>query len=176
LSAKEYFFLSRKKFVSLLACVILAGCADIATIESTPTIPVLPSVTPTVTRSPTRIPILPTIDIEDADAADPRWTSAFRTEHHPFLAPFTPTGMLGLVTKKQLNVRTGPGQSYPSVAVLECKALVKLTGRALGNLWYQIEYPNGTDGHGWAAASFITVPNGDPLTLPLFDNRGKPIP
>ncbi len=155
--------------------MILTACTNLAPIESTPTVPVLPSETPTATRSPTRLPILPTIDIEDSDEADPRWTSAFRTEHHPFLAPFAPTGMLGLVTKR-INVRTGPAQSYPSVAVLDCKALVKLTGRSLNNLWYQIEYPNGTDGHGWAAASFITVPNGDPLTLPRFDNRGRPIP
>ena len=157
----------------LLAFLILLGCSDPAKIESTPTpLILLPEIsTIAVPRSTPR----PTIDPDDTNTPETAGTSIFSTEHRPTLPPLEPAGMLGSVIQK-IHFRSGPAQFYPSLGTLEYGNVLRLTGRDLQNLWYQFVYPEGPGGRAWAASSFIKVVNGDPLTLPLFDDSGRPIP
>ena len=165
-----------RKFISHLFLLILTGCSYPAAKESTPTVLSLPSETPTPKISRTLFPAV-TLTIPTGEMITPvsDSTSASGTASPTALFQFAPMGMLGLVTAP-LNVRTGPAQHYPSIGMLNPDDLVKLTGRALGNLWYQIEYAEGPDGRAWVASGFVNFVNGDPFDLPRFDNQGRPIP
>jgi uncharacterized protein YgiM (DUF1202 family) len=162
-----------RKSVFLLVFLTLSGCSYPAKIESTPThlttVPVI--VTEAVLRPTPR----PTIEAADTNTPEISVTSIFHTDIRPTLVPLEPTGMLGSVIQK-LNIRSGPAQFYRSLGTLDYGNVVKLTGRDLQNQWYQFEYPAGPGGRAWAASSFIKVANGDPLTLPVFDDSGRPIP
>jgi hypothetical protein len=162
-----------RQSITLLAFLILFGCSYPAKIESTPTpLLVLPEIS-TVAVPP--LTPRPTIDPDDTNTPETSATSIFRTDVRPTLPPLEPTGMLGSVIQK-IHFRSGPAQSYPSLGTLDYGNVLRLTGRDLQNLWYQFVYPEGPGGRAWAASSFIKVVNGDPLTLPLFDDSGRPIP
>jgi len=162
-----------RKFVLILALLTLSGCSNNPALESTATpLRVLPTVSPQAWLRPTA---RPTIEAEDTNTPEGGATSIFRTELRPTLIPLEPTGMLGSVIRP-INIRSGPAQFYPSLGKLDYGNILKLTGRDLQNQWYQFEYPDGPAGHAWAAAGFIKVVNGDPLTLPVFDDQGRPLP
>lgn len=73
----------------------------------------------------------------------------------------------------QINVRAGPGQSFPTLGLLEANAIVNPMGRNQNNSWIQILFDKGTDGKGWVAAAYL---NGVDLTgLPYFDGHGNQI-
>jgi hypothetical protein len=160
-------------FIALFIFLILSGCTNLPKIESTPTpLPQLPEIS---TVAVPRLTPQPTIDPDDTNTPENAATSIFHTALRPTLPPLEPTGMLGSVIQK-LHIRSGPAQSYPSLGILDYGNILRLTGRDLQNLWYQFIYPEGPGGRAWAASSFVKVVNGDPLTLPVFDASGEPIP
>jgi hypothetical protein len=162
-----------RKSVFLFALLALSGCANPVQVESIPTPSrVVSTISPEAMLRPTP---RPTIEAEDTNTPETGATSIFQTDLRPTLVPLEPTGMLGSVTRK-INIRSGPAQFYPSLGTLHYGNILKLTGRDLQNQWYQFEYPDGPGGRAWAASGFIKVVNGDPLTLPVFDDQGRAIP
>ncbi len=75
--------------------------------------------------------------------------------------------------KNMINVRSGPGQTFPSIGILSPPSSVILIGRNLNNLWIQIQYDASPSSVGWVAAAFLENP--DLSGLPYFDDQGKPI-
>lgn len=69
--------------------------------------------------------------------------------------PPTPQApLLGRVTAYGLNVRTGPGMTYPIIGVLGQGDGVEVTGRNAASTWLQILY-NGREA--WVAAAYIDL-------------------
>jgi uncharacterized protein YraI len=95
------------------------------------------------------------------------------TDTLPAPATTASGGPVGSVTT-QINVRTGPASSFPSLGLLNPDAQVTLTGRTINGLWFQIEYPGGPNGRAWVASSYIDV-TGDIEQLPYFDDAGNPV-
>lgn len=82
----------------------------------------------------------------------------------------TPTAV---VVTGALNVRSGPGVQYGSVAVIYQGAQVTLIGRNTDGSWAKIRLNNGAEG--WVNATLIqtNVPIGN---LPVVDGAGQPTP
>jgi uncharacterized protein YraI len=85
-----------------------------------------------------------------------------------------PTGVQGEVTS-QINVRSGPAQTFNSYGLLNPKDKVVVTGVTINQYWYQIQYPSSSTGFGWVASQYIKVTD-DMRNLPYFTNEGTPAP
>lgn len=72
--------------------------------------------------------------------------------------------------KNQIFVRSGPGQTFDDLGVINADTVVSLTGRSQNNVWVQIVFDGGTDGKGWVAAAYLD--GADLQGLPYFDNLG----
>lgn len=86
----------------------------------------------------------------------------------------TSSGVGGEVTI-QINVRSGPAQSYPSIGMLNPKDKVVITGVTINQYWYQIKFTSGQNESGWVASQYIRVLE-DMGKLPFFNNEGTQIP
>jgi uncharacterized protein YraI len=92
----------------------------------------------------------------------------------PTPVPPTPSGAAAEVTA-QINVRSGPAQTYDSYGMLDPKDKVVVTGITLNKYWYQIQYASSPSGFGWVASQYLRV-LGDMRSLPYFTNEGTPVP
>ena len=110
-------------------------------------------------------------DVPDA-TTDPNATP-LPTET-PTPVPPTPSGAAAEVTS-QINVRSGPAQTYDSYGMLNPKDKVVITGLTLNKYWYQIQYSSSPSGYGWVASQYLRV-LGDMRSLPYFTNEGTPVP
>jgi len=75
--------------------------------------------------------------------------------------------IVGLVTAGQLNVRSGPGTTYPVIAVLQQFEQVTLIGRNSTASWVQVRLVDGTVG--WCSSRYIDSPvpfSSLPLAIP----------
>jgi uncharacterized protein YraI len=141
----------KRLFFILLVILMLAGCS------STPVQPVLVTETPTIglvfpenTIQPSQTPAAPTAT--------------------PTLEPVS-----GL-TLWQVNVRSGPGISFPLLGQINKDQPVLISGVDASGEWFAIIYPSGSQELGWVTAQFIqsqdigklpvlglvTLPNGAP--------------
>ncbi|NLX09062.1 MAG: SH3 domain-containing protein [Chloroflexi bacterium] len=77
-------------------------------------------------------------------------------------APQT-SGPTARINSPNLNVRQGPGTSYPAVGVLADGEVVPLVGRNNDSSWWAINYAGGT---AWIFAG-LTATQGDTSSLPL---------
>lgn len=68
-------------------------------------------------------------------------------------------------TSATLNVRAGPGVSYPSLGLLPANQQVQVLGQDESGAWYLILYPAAESGTGWVAASYIQIEEG--ISLPV---------
>ncbi|MGB8214321.1 MAG: SH3 domain-containing protein [Anaerolineales bacterium] len=85
----------------------------------------------------------------------------------------TPEGPAGRALQ-QLNVRSGPGLSFPSLGMLAPDTPVSLTGKDATAAWFQIAYPPAPGGRAWVTSQYIQTDSaGD---LPVLDEYGTPIP
>lgn len=64
-----------------------------------------------------------------------------------------PTGNTATVTAFNLNVRQGPGVSYPVITVSPRNTVVSLLGRNAAATWAKVSLPSGTQG--WVNASYL---------------------
>lgn len=85
-----------------------------------------------------------------------------------------PAGAEGEVLS-QINVRSGPAQTYNSFGLLNPKDKVVITGVTISQYWYQIQYPSSPTGFGWVAAQYVKA-TGDMRSIPYFTNEGTPAP
>jgi uncharacterized protein YraI len=72
------------------------------------------------------------------------------------------------------NVRIGPSVGFLTIGVLNPGQKVTFTGRIAENVWVQIDYPSGPDGHGWILSSLVQANDGFG-GLPYFDVLGTPV-
>ncbi len=79
-------------------------------------------------------------------------------------------GIVALVRtgNAHLNVRSGPGLTYPLIAQVAPGATLAVIARNGDQSWLQVERPDLAGGFGWVATQFVAVT--DPLTaLPVVD-------
>jgi len=98
-----------------------------------------------------------------------------------------PTGVLPTVTgtpkgpvisvrpqeQDQVNVRAGPGTTYPKVGVLIIGQQMPAKGRSVGGDWIMIEYPGVLGGIGWVYAPLVTLLGGE---VPIVEPPPTPTP
>jgi uncharacterized protein YraI len=116
-------------------------------------------------------PVTAALEIPEA-TTDPNATPLPTETATP--VPPTPSGAAAEVTA-QINVRSGPAQTYESYGMLNPKDKVVVTGLTLNKYWYQIQYSTSPTGYGWVASQYLRV-LGDMRYLLYFNNEGTPIP
>jgi uncharacterized protein YraI len=87
-----------------------------------------------------------------------------------------PAGPATAVTTADLNVREGPGENYPVLALLPVNTSVEITGKTPDGTWWQIVYPQGTGGRGWIYAPFTRASNADNVPVVLTPVPPTPTP
>jgi hypothetical protein len=118
---------------SAMALLTLFSTAEPAT--ATPTASPLPSVTDTATPVIEASTSTPVVQVVTA----------------------TPLpGQASLVATTNLNVRSGPGSSYPTVGLLQNGQTAAITGLSYDRGWWQINFANG---FGWVSAQYVTAQN-----------------
>lgn len=135
--------------------------------------PLPPTEIPTETLIPSVTPTLPTAtpSMTPTETLTPSPTP---TETPLFPASFTPTpsdtpdpanapGITGVInTGDGVNVRQGPGRSFPVVTQLPGRSTVQIIGRDGGGEWYNILMEDGTEG--WISASLVTIQEPTPAS------------
>jgi hypothetical protein len=117
--------------------------------QATFTPPAAPTAVPATAVPPTQVPPTP----------------------EPTLAPtatLTPTAAVPaqVTANDLLNVRAGPGTTYPLLGQLTAGQTVEATGRNEESTWWQIQFADGPGGRGWVLGDFVT-PNDQTGTLPV---------
>jgi hypothetical protein len=86
----------------------------------------------------------------------------------------TPAGPPSALTTADLNVREGPGQNYPVVALVTAGTQLEVTGKSPDGVWWQIVYPPGTGGRGWIYAPFTRPSQTE--AVPVVETPVPPTP
>lgn len=73
----------------------------------------------------------------------------------------------------QINIRSGPGTTYPKVGVLIINQTVPAKGRSVGGDWIMVEYPGVDGGVAWVYAPLVTLSGGE---LPIVEPPSTPTP
>lgn len=69
------------------------------------------------------------------------------------------------VVLRGVNVRTGPGQDFKSLGLLNQNDVVSILEKDSSGEWMKIEYPAAPDGIGWVAADFLQIENVDAIPI-----------
>ncbi|MBX3013360.1 MAG: PD40 domain-containing protein [Caldilineaceae bacterium] len=70
------------------------------------------------------------------------------------------------MTGSRLNVRSGPGTTFPIIAKALPREVFIAVGRTTDNTWVQLEVPDVSGGLGWVSATYVVV--SEPIaTLPI---------
>jgi lysozyme len=141
--------------------------ADLKTVSSSQPVPVSSPAHPTFLAASTSDPTVPVALPSDPSVSD-LIPSALPVDVTPIIDPTGPTDPIpGPVTyatciTSALNVRDGPGVSYPMVAGLQYGQRVKVINRQNG--WVQFEKPSG-----WSSEAYLTFnqsASSDPIVSP----------
>lgn len=73
-------------------------------------------------------------------------------------------GVSALVIEK-INIRSGPGTEFESLAILNQNDVVFLTGRDPQGQWGQVEFPRAAEGMGWTILKYLQLENPDALQV-----------
>ncbi len=87
----------------------------------------------------------------------------------------SPVGPVGYVRAGQLNIRSGPGQSYGVITTVYRNDTLGLTGHTVDNTWLRVRLPL-TGQEGWAAARFVEIGLGSIYDLPVIDGENPSPP
>jgi uncharacterized protein YraI len=71
----------------------------------------------------------------------------------------------------ELNVRSGPGTSYPSLGLIPGSQAVQVVSKSSDGSWLQILYPLAPAGSGWVDAQYVTLGSG---AVPTITPRASP--
>lgn len=83
----------------------------------------------------------------------------------------TPTFQpLEATTNAQVNVRSGPEQTQPSLGLINFGAKIQIIGKDASEKWWRIAYPDAPSGVGWVSAAFIVF-TGDADDVPVIEDR-----
>jgi uncharacterized protein YraI len=70
------------------------------------------------------------------------------------------------VTSTQLNVRVRPSTASEVIGIIAANSMVHITGRDVGENWWQIIYDAGEGGKGWVTAQYVET--GDSSKVPVI--------
>ncbi len=87
------------------------------------------------------------------------------------VAPTAAPQAVTVTMKDRVNVRSGPGTTFPIVTKQDSGTTLPAIGRNTDNSWIQVQVSGQTD-PGWVSAQFVTV-NGDLTTLPIVTTPAK---
>ena len=86
------------------------------------------------------------------------------TAEIPVIVGEAETGSAGRgVVLRGVNVRSGPGQDFDSLGLLNQNDVVSILGKDFSGTWIKIKYPPAEDGAGWVAAEYLQVTNLDAI-------------
>jgi PKD repeat protein len=117
----------------------------------TPTASIEPTVEPTAT--PTEVPSAPT----------------------PTPQPGSPMA----TATTDVNIRGGPGTTYPVLGVLRTGQSAEITGVSADGGWWQIRFSGAADGRGWLSARYVSAQNTKDVPLvqaPALPPTATPVP
>jgi uncharacterized protein YraI len=143
--------MSRIIFLLPILFSLLAGCSFSLGPQETPTPTPVPFYTATLLPTFTPHP--------SATYAPPTIT--------PTIQPLEAT------TNAQVNVRSGPDQTQPSLGLINFGTKVQIIGKDAAEKWWRIVYADTPSGVGWVSMGFITF-NGDPDDVPVIDTNAQP--
>jgi uncharacterized protein YraI len=88
--------------------------------------------------------------------------------------PPPPSGAPAAMTIDYVNVRSGPGTSYPVLAVAPPGASSEVTGKSSDGGWWQVKIPTeiSADGLGWVSADWVVTQNTD--SVPVVEATAPP--
>jgi len=78
------------------------------------------------------------------------------------------------ITTVVLNVRQGPGQHYPILGLVPPGTRLRITGKNPEATWWQVVYPDGSEGRGWVFADFTQA--SDTAEVPVVVTPEPPTP
>lgn len=144
--------------VTMFIALAVVACGRVATPTATPATS-LDTATPEALQS-SQTP-------QAAQTSEPSGPTATPTPAPPTDTPVPPTATpppptptpqpIAVVNAEpSLNLRSGPGTSYKSVAMIPLKAKVKPTGRSADNEWIRVQ--SDEFGEGWVKAEFLDFP------------------
>jgi uncharacterized protein YraI len=130
--------------------------------------PSLPPATfPTVTSQPpapaSAVPVAQTVPATQAAPA---------SEPAPTLPPTAAQGAT-LKVGEVVNIRSGPGTTYPIIGGLQAGAEVPVLGRDTTSNWYAVNNAGGAQGQGWVARAVVSF-SGDAASLPIMTAAAPP--
>ncbi|HSG44741.1 MAG TPA: SH3 domain-containing protein [Anaerolineales bacterium] len=80
------------------------------------------------------------------------------------------TAPLEGITSAQLNVRAEPSTASEVLGIIAANANVQITGKDIGESWWQIIYDAGAEGKGWVTAQYVET--GDSSQIPVIGRGG----
>ena len=146
---------------------LLAGCSlgDLGAPAATATLPPQPSATstPSATASPKPSP---TITLTATASATPTATLTATPSPTP---THTPTQSALVRSRQRVNVREGPGTTFPPIGSLAPGSQVQILALDEGGEWYQVRLESGEEG--WISASLLSLieptPDADSPATPI---------
>jgi len=126
-----------------------------------PTFTVVPTATlldvpPTNTPIPTftATPVLTTVEPPTPTPSPTPASISASTPAPTTPAPIEETNKASVTVSTSLNVRTGPGTSYPTVGALAAGNSADITGRNADSSWWQISYQDAPGNKAWISAKY----------------------
>ncbi len=85
-----------------------------------------------------------------------------------------PSGAPAATAIEFVNVRTGPGTTYPVLGVASPGASAEVSGKSADGAWWQVLIPTqfSSTGFGWVSADFVITQNTD--SVPVVDAPAPP--
>lgn len=75
------------------------------------------------------------------------------------------------ITSTQLNVRAGPSTASDVIGIIAADSQVQITGKDIGENWWQIIFEAGVDGKGWVTAEYVET--GDSTQVPVIGGEAS---
>jgi len=88
-----------------------------------------------------------------------------------------PSGAPSATAVEFVNVRTGPGTTYPVLGVASPGASAEVSGKSADGAWWQVLIPTqySSSGSGWVSADFV-ITQGTDNSVPVVDAPAPPPP
>ena len=111
--------------------------------------------------------LLASIEYNDPQAAQPIATAVVPTPE-----PNVPYGRV--TAPAGVNVRSGPGSSYPAIATLAFGAETVIVGRSADSAWWIIPLAGAPNNQGWVSSSYVQAFNAE--NVPVIAPPAPPVP